>query len=95
MVEIKIPLDNLKKRPIYVNAFEAGILMGLILNSDKKDTLRDVFKQLLDLSKKFQEEAGVTVTDLGGTVTDLGNGYVMFTDWYGNTFIRQKYEWEE
>lgn len=87
-VEIKIPLDNLKKRPIYVNAFEVGILTGLILNSDKKDALRGVIKQLLDLSKKFREEAGVTEID-------LGNGYIMLRDKYGNAFIRQKYEWEE
>ena len=88
MVEIKIPSDNLKKYPIYVNAFEGAVLMRLIFDSDKRDTLRGIFKQLLDLYKKLREEAGVTETD-------LGNGYIMLRDKYGNAVIRQKYEWEE
>ena len=77
-----------KKYPIYVNAFEGGVLMSLIFDSDKRDVLRSVFKQLLDLYKKLREVAGVTETD-------LGNGYIMLRDKYGNAFIRQKYEWEE
>jgi len=88
MVEIKIPLDNLKKHPIYVNAFEGAVLMRLIFDSDKRDALRGVFKQLLDLYKKLREEAGVTETD-------LGNGYIMLRDKDGTTIIRKKYEWEE
>ena len=88
ITKIKSGGGQLEKYPIYVNAFEAGLLTALIFNSDKKDFLKNVFNQLLDLSKKFREAAGVTVTD-------LGNGYVMLADRYGNAVIRQKYEWED
>jgi hypothetical protein len=71
-----------------VNAFEAGVLTGLIAGSDKKDLLRSVFNQLLELQKKFREDAEVKVTE-------LGNGLIKLEDKYGNVIIRRKYEWEK
>ena len=53
------------KYPIYVNAFEAGVLTAVISTSDKKEELKEVFRQLLNLHRKFREEAGVKETDLG------------------------------
>ena len=75
------------KYPIYVNAFEAGILTAVISTSDKKEELKEVFRQLLNLHKKFREEAGVKETD-------LGDNLIRLEDKYGNVIIRKKYEWE-
>jgi len=76
-----------RKYPIYVNAFESGVLTSVIWRSGEKETLKEVLKQLLDLYKKFREEAGVKVTE-------LGNGLIMLRDKDGNVIIRTKYEWE-
>ena len=80
-------MSELPKYPIYVNAFEAGVLTAVISRSDKKDALKEVFNQLLQLHKKFREEAGVKVTD-------LGNNLIKLEDKFGNVIIREKYEWE-
>jgi len=81
---------KMKKYPIYVNSFEAGLLTGIIgqLEPDKKGPLKQVFDQLLNLGKKFREESGVTVTG-------LGNDVVQLRDRDGKVIIRQKYDWEE
>jgi hypothetical protein len=81
-------LSEPPKYPIYVNALEAGVLTAVISMSDKKEPLRFVFDQLLELQKKFREEAGVKVTE-------LANGLVKLEDKDGNVIIRNKYEWEK
>jgi len=86
MSEPKYPIYG-EKYPIYVDAFEAGVLTAVISTSDKKDALKEVFRQLLDLHRKFREEADVKETDLGG-------GLIKLEDKYGNVIIRKKYEWE-
>jgi len=80
-------MSGTSKYPIYVNAFEAGVLTAVISTSDKKEALKEVFRQLIDLHRRFREEAGVKVTDLGGDLVKL-------EDRYGNIIIRRKYEWE-
>ena len=80
-------MSELPKYPIYVNAFEAGVLTAVIWNSDEKETLKSVFNQLLELGKKFREEAGVKATE-------LANGMIKLEDKYGNVIIRKRYEWE-
>ena len=80
-------MKDYSKYPIYVNAFEAGVLTAVISTSDKKEELKEVFRQLLNLHKKFREEAGVKETD-------LGDDLIRLEDKYGNVIIRKKYEWE-
>jgi len=81
-------LSELPKYPIYLNAFEAGVLTAVISTSDKKEFLKFVFDQLLELQKKFREKAEVKVTE-------LANGLVKLEDKDGNVIIRNKYEWEK
>lgn len=72
--------------PIMVNAFEAGVLMGLI--TEQKAKVPRVWKQLLALKEQFKAQAGVTTED-------LGQGMVKLTAQDGTIIIRQKYDWEE
>jgi len=73
---------------IQINVFEAGVLVSTIWQSNNRDSLKNVFKQLLEISKKLREEAGVKVEY-------LGNGRVKITDKDGNTIYREMYEWEK
>ncbi len=81
-------MSEVKKYVLNVNAFEVGVLTAIISESGRKDLLKDVFKQLLDLRNKFREEAGVKVEH-------LGKGMVKLTDKDGNMIVRKMYEWEK
>lgn len=74
---------------IKVNAFEAGILMGMIEGAEEriKPSLSGVRSQLIALKKDF-EEAGGVVKRL------LLNGMLEITDKDGNIIIRPPYSWE-
>ena len=84
----KYASSELPKYPIYVNAFEIGVLVSMIWRSQNKDALENVFKQLMDLVDRFRKQAGVKVQY-------LGKGVVKMTDKSGNTVIREMYDWEK
>lgn len=72
-----------------LNAWEAGVLMGLISEDERaKVTLRAVFEQLIDIKRQVEREAGVK-KEL------LPNGLIRITDASGNTILRAPYEWEK
>lgn len=75
-----------KKDIVMMNSFEIGFLMSLI--ADEKQKVPGVWKQLVDLTNKFREDAGVKITE-------LGNGLVQLKDDFGISIVREKYEWEE
>lgn len=77
----------MKRYPINVNAFESGVLMATIWKSKKREALKAVFEQLLDLLDKFREEAGVKIEDRGDII--------VMVDKDGTEIIRPKYEWEK
>jgi len=74
---------------IEVNAFEAGVLMGMIEKEGGRvrSPLSNVWRQLVELKKKYEKDAGV-VKRL------LPNGSLEITDVYGNRIIRPPYSWE-
>jgi len=72
-----------------LNAWEAGVLMGLIAEDERaKVSLKPVFEQLLDMKKQLEKEAGVKKYL-------LPDGLIRITDAMGNTIIRAPYEWEK
>jgi hypothetical protein len=78
--------EELPKYPIYINAFEGGVMLGRLW--EKKELIPDVIKQLISLQEKFRKEAGVTITE-------LGNDIIKLEDKLGNVIIRKKYDWEK
>jgi hypothetical protein len=74
-----------KKDPVMINAFEQGFLMGIM--TDQREKIPGAWRQLVDLVNKFREDAGVKITE-------LGNGLIQLKDDFGNTIVREKYEWE-
>lgn len=73
-----------------LNAWEAGVLMGYIMQGEDetKVALRAVFEQLVDMKRQLEREAGVK-KEL------LPNGLLRVTDARGNTIIRAPYDWEK
>ena len=74
---------------IELNAFEAGVLMGMIEGVDDrlKPPLRGVREQLVARKRDIQEAEGV-VKKL------LPNGMLEIKDTDGNCIIRAPYSWE-
>ncbi|TET10079.1 hypothetical protein E3J84_04455, partial [Candidatus Aerophobetes bacterium] len=72
-----------------VNAFEAGLLMGVIMQDEEliKHTLANVWKQLVEMKKEIEEAEGVKKEVLPG-------GMLQITDNDGNIIIRRPYPWE-
>lgn len=77
----------MEKYAVMVNAFEAGMLMGLIWNSERRNYLMNIFQQLKELNEKFKNEAGVKIEK-------LSNGSIRLTDNHGFIITRERYEWE-
>lgn len=74
---------------IEINAFEAGVLTGMIEGAEEriKPSLSGVRRQLIALKKDIEKTAGV-VRKL------LPNGMLEITDVDGNRIIRFPYSWE-
>ena len=72
-----------------LNSFEAGALMGLILRLDEKkgQALSEVKKQLVEIKREFEKDAGVRKEVLPG-------GLLQITDRSGTVIIRQPYPFE-
>lgn len=79
-------MEELKKFPIYMNAFEMGFLIAMTENERHK--IPEIWKQLVDMREQFLKDAGVIIKDLGGDIIQL-------TDKYGNIVTRSKYEYEK
>ena len=82
-------ITQLPTYSISVNAFEAGVLMGMIEGEGErvKQPLDGVWQQLVALKKKIEVADGV-VKKL------LPNGMLELTDVDGNRIIRPPYSWE-
>ena len=81
-----------KQMPTYsitVNAFEAGVLMGMIEESEEltKPALSGVRSQLIAMKKDIEQANGV-VKKL------LPDGRLEITDKDGNRIVRPPYSWE-
>ena len=74
---------------IKVNAFEGGVLIGVIyqLDNKKQQALKSVAKQLIALKEECEQESEVRKEVLPG-------GFLKITDRDGNTIIRPPYPWE-
>lgn len=74
---------------IKVNAFEAGVMMGMIEGAEEriKPSLSGVRSQLIAMKKDIEKADGV-VKKL------LPNGMLEITDEDGNQIIRPLYSWE-
>lgn len=74
---------------ITVNAFESGVLMGMIEGAKEhlKPSLKGVQSQLIAIKKDIEKAEGV-VKHL------LPNGMLEITDNDGNQIIRSPYSWE-
>jgi len=74
---------------ISVNAFEAGVLMGMIEGAEErtKPSLSGVRSQLIAMKRDVERADGV-VKKL------LPNGMLEITDVDGNRIIRPPYSWE-
>jgi len=74
---------------ISVNAFKAGVLMGMIEGAEErvKPSLSGVRGQLIVMKKDIEKAEGV-VKNL------LPNGMLEITDEDGNRIIRPPYSWE-
>lgn len=74
---------------IKLNSFEAGVLMGVIIQLDdrQRQALKSVYEQLVALKKQVEEEAGVKKEVIPG-------GRLKITDNDGNVIIREPYPWE-
>ena len=74
---------------IQVNAFEAGVLMGMIEDAEAriKPSLSGVRSQLIVMKRDIEKAEGV-VKSL------LPNGMLEITDVDGNRIIRPPYSWE-
>ena len=80
---------DMKKYTLTVNAFEGGVLMGLLEKEGDhvKKPLADVWKQLVAIKKEIEKAEGVTKEVLPG-------GLLKITDRDGNTIVREPYSWE-
>ncbi len=74
---------------VTVNAFEAGVLMGMIESAEErlKPSLRGLRSQLVAMKRDIEKAEGV-VKNL------LPNGMLEITDEDGNRIIRPPYSWE-
>lgn len=74
---------------ITCNAFEAGVLMGMIESAEErlKPSLRGLRSQLIAMKRDLEKAEGV-VKKL------LPNGMLEITDEDGNRIIRLPYSWE-
>ena len=74
---------------IEVNAFEAGVLMGMIESSEEriKPSLKGVRGQLVAMKRDIEKADGVVKTI-------LPNGMLEIKDEDGNRIIRPPYSWE-
>lgn len=74
---------------VQVNAFEAGVLMGMIEGAEErlKPSLRDVRSQLIVMKRDIEQADGVTKKL-------LPNGMLEIRDVDGNRIIRPPYSWE-
>lgn len=81
MEEIKITFE--------VTPFQAGVLMGLIMQAgdSSRRALDSVWEQLVEGKKRAEREAGVTKEMLPG-------GRLRITDKDGNVIVRQPYPYE-
>ncbi|MBA7692278.1 hypothetical protein ES703_100841 [subsurface metagenome] len=81
--------DLKQDRLIKVNHFECGVLHGLMMQADDKPrrTLDGVYKQLVAIKKKLEEEAGVKKEIIEG-------GMLRITDKDGNVIIRPPFPYE-
>ena len=84
--------ENFNQLPTYsitVNAFEAGVLMGMIEGAEErvKPSLSGVRSQLVAMKRDIEKAEGV-VKNL------LPNGMLEITDEDGNRIIRPPYSWE-
>lgn len=82
---------NERRFIVKLNAFESGVLLGMIdnpKNAKQKEVLDEVMVQLIEHAKIMREEAGVTVMH-------LPNGLLQLQDRDGNTIVREPYEWEK
>lgn len=72
-----------------VNAFEAGVLMGLMeKEGDRvKRPLQKVWSQLVAMKKEIEKSEGV-IKEI------LPTGMLKISDRDGNTIIRAPYSWE-
>lgn len=97
MVSIKPPYKygpviidkNKMEFTLSVNAFEAGVLHGIIMQQEEhqRPLLSRVERQLVDLKKQIEQELGVKKEILPG-------GKLRITDRDGNVIIREPYPWE-
>jgi len=74
---------------IKLNAYECGVLMGVIMNLDDRNrrALQGVWGQLATFKRQVEEEAGVTKEILPG-------GTLKLTDKDGTVIIREPYPFE-
>jgi len=72
-----------------VNAFEAGVLHGTLMQQEEhqRPLLSRVEKQLVELKRQIEQEFGVKKEILPG-------GKLRITDRAGNVIIREPYPWE-
>ena len=82
-------MAQLDKFTIRLNPFEAGALMGLIMQAEDgvRQDLNGVWQQLVTHKKQTEQEAGVTKEALPG-------GLLRITDKAGNVIIRAPYPFE-
>jgi len=82
-------VNQLPTYSITVNAFEAGVLMGMIEGAEErvKPSLSGVWNQLVAMKRDIEKAEGV-VKNL------LPNGMLEITDGDGNRIIRAPYSWE-
>ncbi len=74
---------------IKFNAFEGGVLTGVIMQSDDRSqrALKPVLDQLIDIKKQSELDAGVKKEIIPG-------GMLKLTDKDGNVVTREPYPWE-
>jgi len=74
---------------IQVNAFEAGVLMGMIEGAEErvKPSLSGVWRQLIAMKRDIEKAEGVTKRL-------LPSGMLEIRDADGNRIIRPPYSWE-
>lgn len=84
-----IDKDKMDLFTLSVNAFEAGVLHGIIMQQEEhqRQLLSRVEKQLVDLKKQIEQELGVKKEILPG-------GMLRITDRDGNVITRPPYSWE-
>lgn len=81
-------MAKLPEFPVYLNAFEIGILQMMIWQrEDIRQRLKGVFEQLVKYQIQFKAEAGVRIKEEGNFIIEV--------DKAGNRIIREKYGWEK